>query len=124
MRRANLEGLVVADFTRARRKAFIHDIVAFLFGENNDSLYLPIVRIIRERNVLAHFPSRTEADLYIWIIDHLHYLKEQYGPDFSPEAATDDFTRQFSRKRVKVLQRGVKRAVARVSHTVAHIIHR
>jgi hypothetical protein len=89
-----------------------------------DRLYLPIVRIIRERNVLAHFPHRTEADLYIWIMDHLHYLKEQYGPDFSPEAATDDFTRQFSRKRVKVLQRGVKRAIASVSHTVAHIIHR
>ncbi|MEJ2557021.1 MAG: hypothetical protein P8186_12470 [Anaerolineae bacterium] len=88
-----------------------------------DSFYLPIVRIIRERNVLAHFPRRTEADLYIWVMDHLHYLKEQYGPDFSPEAATDDFTRQFSRKRVKVLQRGVKRVVASVAHIVAHITH-
>jgi hypothetical protein len=88
-----------------------------------DHLYLPIVCIIRERNVLAHFPRRTEADLYIWIMDHLHYLKEQYGPDFSPEAATEDFTRQFSRKWAKVLQRGLKRAIASVGQILAHIIH-
>ncbi len=62
-----------------------------------DNLYLPVARIIRERNVLAHFPGRTEADLYLWIMDHLYYLKEQCGPDLSPEVATDDFTRQFGR---------------------------
>ena len=62
-----------------------------------DTLYLPVVRIIREREVLDHFPGRTEADLYVWIMDHLYYLKEQRGPDLDPEAATDDFTRQFGR---------------------------
>src|SRR5512136_3018729 len=46
-----------------------------------DTLYLPVVRIIRERGVLDHFPGRTEADLYVWIMDHLYYLKEQRGPD-------------------------------------------
>jgi hypothetical protein len=60
-----------------------------------DTLYLPMVRIIRERRVLDHFPGRTEGDLYVWIMDHLYYLKEQRGPDLDPEAATDDFTRQF-----------------------------
>jgi hypothetical protein len=60
-----------------------------------DTLYLPMVRIIREREVLDHFPDRTEADLYVWIMDHLYYLKEQHGPDLDPGAATDDFTRQF-----------------------------
>ena len=60
-----------------------------------DTLYLPVVRIIRERGVLDHFPDRTEADLYVWIMDHLYYLREQHGPDLDPEVATDDFTRQF-----------------------------
>ncbi len=87
-----------------------------------DNLFMPIVHIIRERDVLAHFPHRTEADLYLWIMDHLHYLKERYGSGLSPETATDDFTQQFSQKPTKVLKRGVKRAIEGVSHTVEQIV--
>ena len=87
-----------------------------------DNLYLPIVRIIRERNVLAHFPGRTEADLYLWIMDHLHYLKERYGPDLSPEAAADDFTQQFSQKPTRVLRRGVKRVIGGARRAVARFL--
>jgi hypothetical protein len=60
-----------------------------------DTLYLPVVRIIRERRVLDHFPDRTEADLYVWIMDHLYYLREQCGPDLDLGTAADDFTVQF-----------------------------
>jgi len=60
-----------------------------------DTLYLPVVRIILEREVLDHFPGRTEADLYVWIMDHLYYLREQCGPDLDLGAAADDFTVQF-----------------------------
>ncbi len=87
-----------------------------------DNLYLPIVRIIRERDVLAHFPGRTEADLYLWIMDHLYHLKERYGPDLSPETATDDFTQQFSQKPSRVLKRSVRRIIAGVGQTVGRII--
>jgi hypothetical protein len=60
-----------------------------------DTLYLPVVHIILEREVLDHFPGRTEADLYVWIMDHLYYLREQCGPDLDLGAAADDFTVQF-----------------------------
>jgi hypothetical protein len=33
-----------------------------------DNEYLPIVQLIRDHKVLKHFPGRTEADLYIWLV--------------------------------------------------------
>lgn len=35
-----------------------------------DNVYLPIVELIREQDVLDQFPGRTEADAYVWTIDH------------------------------------------------------
>jgi hypothetical protein len=86
-----------------------------------EDLYAPLVDIIRRRAVLPHFPGRTEADLYIWIMDHLHYLRERHGPGLSPEMATDDFVRQFSRKPAKVLRRNAARAVAGLGRAVGRV---
>ena len=35
-----------------------------------DNAYLPLVKMIREQDVLRYFPDRTEADLYLWLVDH------------------------------------------------------
>jgi hypothetical protein len=86
-----------------------------------EDFYAPLVDIIRRRAVLPHFPGRTEADLYVWIMDHLHYLRERHGPGLSPETATDDFVRQFSRKPTKVLGRNAARVVAGVGRAVGHV---
>jgi hypothetical protein len=63
-----------------------------------DNLYMPIVEAIRKTSALSDFPGRTEADLYLWIMDHWHFLKEQYGRDVSPEQATADYARQYAQK--------------------------
>lgn len=42
-----------------------------------DQVYLPIVRLIREREVLKQFPGRTEADLYAWLILHRAALEAE-----------------------------------------------
>lgn len=73
-----------ADFLTARRKAFWNEIQAFL--------NTPLVRIIRERNVLTGFPRRTEADLCLWIMDHRHYLCEWVGAAVGAEQAAVHFT--------------------------------
>jgi hypothetical protein len=52
-----------------------------------DHAYLPLVRLIRESGILAEFAHRTEADLYLWVVDHQHYLREQCGPGVSAERA-------------------------------------
>lgn len=35
-----------------------------------DNVYRPVVDLIREQDVLDQFPGRTEADAYVWTIDH------------------------------------------------------
>jgi len=39
-----------------------------------DTVYLPVVQVIRESGVMRAFPRRTEADFYLWAMDHRHYL--------------------------------------------------
>jgi hypothetical protein len=63
-----------------------------------DNVYMPIIDAIRSEQILADFPSRTEADLYLWIIDHKHYLREGCGCDVPPEEAATDYAEQFSEK--------------------------
>jgi len=76
-----------------------------------DTLYTPIVQVIDQRDILADFPGRTEADLYLWIMDHRHYLRERYGQDVGAETASEDFAEQFSPRLTRKLARGVRRAV-------------
>ena len=35
-----------------------------------DNAYLPLVQMIREQDMMQSFPERTEADLYLWLVDH------------------------------------------------------
>src|SRR5690606_10942968 len=35
-----------------------------------DTVYLPIVKIIRKSNLLDEVPDKTEGDLYLWTLDH------------------------------------------------------
>ncbi len=41
-----------------------------------DAVYMPIVAVIRESQVLSEFPGRTEADLYLWVLDNQQHLAE------------------------------------------------
>jgi hypothetical protein len=63
-----------------------------------DNVYMPIVKAVREENILKEFPGRTEADLYLWIIDHKHFLREECGCDISPDVAAADYAEQFAPK--------------------------
>ncbi len=56
-----------------------------------DTVYLPIVKVIRSSKILKDFPGKTEGDLYLWTLDHQHYLAEQEGQPLQPprEAAKE-----------------------------------
>jgi hypothetical protein len=49
-----------------------------------ETVYLPIVKVIRESNILNEFPDKTEADLYLWTLDHQKYLSEEEGQPLQP----------------------------------------
>jgi hypothetical protein len=66
-----------------------------------DEVYHPVIEVIREARILEDFPGRTEADLYLWIIEHQHYLGERYGEEVPLEQAAAEFSREFSSGQAK-----------------------
>jgi len=70
-----------------------------------DNVYLPVVRIIREQNVLREFPQRTETDLYIWVLDHQTYMAKEYGWAIRPDTAAADLIAQQGKRWASKLNR-------------------
>lgn len=60
-----------------------------------DTVYIPAVEAIREQGILRHFPGRSEADLYRWIMEHRWYMREHLGNDPGPQRATSDYAARF-----------------------------
>ncbi len=79
-----------------------------------DNVYMPIVRTIREQQVLDHFPGRTEADLYRWIMDHRWYTRERTGTDPGPESATHSYVEQFGRWRLDNVASKLRQSLERL----------
>jgi len=65
-----------------------------------DTVYMPVVKVIRETNILKEFPGKTEADLYLWVLDHQRYLVEGGEPLQPPEAAAHTFVHEGVKKPV------------------------
>ncbi len=57
-----------------------------------DTVYVPIVAIIRSSKILKDFKDKTEADLYLWTLDHQHYLIQEKGQALQPP---EEAARQF-----------------------------
>jgi hypothetical protein len=49
-----------------------------------DHVYMPVVNVIRETGILKEFPQKTEGDLYLWVLDHQHYLVMEEGQTLQP----------------------------------------
>jgi hypothetical protein len=74
-----------------------------------DTVYLPVVQIIREKDILRDFPHRTETDLYVWIARHQAELAQELGEGIRPEAAAEDLVEKFSPRLRRVLARAISR---------------
>ena len=70
-----------------------------------DHVYMPIINVIRDTNILKEFPEKTEGDLYLWVLDHQHYLAEEEGiPLQSPETAARMFLDNKDKKVVRKMK--------------------
>jgi len=49
-----------------------------------DKVYMPIVEVIRKSDILKSFPDKTEGDMYMWTLDHQHYLSKELGKPLQP----------------------------------------
>jgi hypothetical protein len=75
------------------------------------SVYLPVIERIRASGVLANFPGRTEADLYLWISENRARLQMRYGDDTQAGEAVKDFSEEH---RIPGVRRAVRRWLYRL----------
>ena len=69
------------------REATAHEAVKDWY----EYIYMPIVRIVRDRGVLDAFPRLTEADIYLWVMKHRTALGEEAGHDIGPIESAQDY---------------------------------
>jgi hypothetical protein len=60
-----------------------------------DTVYLPIITVIRERGILEEFPGRTEGDLYLWVLDRQRFLHDHGQELLPPEEAAEEYVRRL-----------------------------
>lgn len=85
-----------------------------------DSVYMPVVRAVRDENVLSDFAGRTESDMYLWVIDHQHYLRENcHDCDIDADQAAADYAEKYGEK--SPWER-MQRALAHVFHAVVPVL--
>lgn len=59
-----------------------------------DDWYLPLIEVIRDQGILRDFPERTEADMYLWVLEHREAIQEELGWRVRPEAAAKSIADQ------------------------------
>jgi hypothetical protein len=79
-----------------------------------DSVYFPIIQIVRETRLLARFPRCTEADLYVYVGRHWNELGKRYGPLFTLEEAAEDFSIAAHKRRLVRRVRRWRSILARI----------
>lgn len=70
-----------------------------------DKVYRPAVTLIRKHNVLdktGENSKRTEADLYLWMIDHLREIRQQYGTEASTRRFSDALVDYLRERKISV----------------------
>lgn len=78
-----------------------------------DAVYAPIAATIRETGLLEEFPERTEADLYLWLVEHRAQLEEELERPIQPERAAQELKQQDRRLQKRLVRLGntLRRAV-------------
>jgi hypothetical protein len=74
-----------------------------------DNIYLPVVDAIHRHKLLESFPTRTEADLYLWVVFHRELLAKQYElAPLSPDEAVSTFAEVHSERPFEMAVRTLK----------------
>lgn len=74
-----------------------------------DAVYMPVIKVIRELGVMAHFPERTETDLYLWLMEYRAQLVDTIDIDVPLAPVAQELVRRYSPKPSYRLDRVGKR---------------
>lgn len=73
-----------------------------------DNVYMPVINVIRDTDILKEFPTKTEGDLYLWVLDHQQYLVEEGNPLQPPEDAARTFLGDENKKTLRIKKKNTK----------------
>ncbi|MFO7584687.1 MAG: universal stress protein [Anaerolineales bacterium] len=62
-----------------------------------DEVYLPVLNVIRTRNIMRWFSDRTEADLFTWILDYRARSEEELGWVVTTRDVAENMTFNYAR---------------------------
>ena len=84
-----------------------------------DTVYRPAVTLIRKHDILDEKSDRTEADLYLWMIDHMREMKEDLGDETPVRSYHDALLKYLNSRRISApealaQERGETVEIARV----------
>lgn len=69
-----------------------------------DNVFRPAVTLIRKYNVMAQEDGRTEADLYLWMVEHIAELKQLFGDETPTHSFADALVDFLVERGMKVPQ--------------------
>lgn len=77
-----------------------------------DYVYMPVVAAIRKYDLLKNFPSRTEADLYLWVAYHRERLAREYDlAPLNPETAVITFAESYGNDPLSRTWKGLRQGL-------------
>lgn len=93
-----------------------------------DNIYMPLVNVIKDKGILRGFPGRTTGDLYLWIMDHRWYLREDSGKDVGPQTAALSYDARYASwtrrvlRSLRRLQEAATRPLALTARNIARAL--
>jgi hypothetical protein len=67
-----------------------------------DHVYRPAVTLIRKYNALEIVPDRTEADLFLWLVDHLREVRDELGDAADARSFSDALVDYLTERKIPV----------------------
>jgi hypothetical protein len=67
-----------------------------------DDVYRPAVTLIRKYDILEHMNDRTEGDLFLWLVDHLRDLRDEFGEEAPSRSFSDALVDFLQERRIPV----------------------
>jgi hypothetical protein len=80
-----------------------------------DKLYSHMITEIRNSHALESFVNRTEADLYLWMMDHRYFLTEKFGEDVGSKITAESFVKHHAPNLLERFKIGLKNLWAAIT---------
>lgn len=74
-----------------------------------DHIYKPVFDVIQQQGLLRKFPTRTPADLYLWIMEYHKELENKLGWHLSSDLVAANLASRFSARVSDILRRSKNR---------------